>query len=299
MRRRPWPIVILALFQALLEPFNNLFLNAWFSHTSPRIYLEYFIENRQWLSLFYLFILPPIMGVSAYAMKKWSYAVFVVGATWMLFHNFGLVREGSIPLAYAIAIYIGNVGFVSYFLLPRVHAPYMNPKMRWWESKTRFLVDWPCRVQIPGPDASSKGSISCRVQDFSEGGIFILSPDALAMDQTIELRLSALSDQIFTLKAKPVFSRPVQNGLGYGLQFVDLDKAATKRLASISRELKKSGTGFRNAQDNSWSAFKTWGKRLITTGQGLLPETERAPARPTHTLSRATSTASTDSAKAG
>lgn len=271
MRRRPWPIVILAAFQTILEPINNLFLNAWFSHISPKVYLAYFIENRQWLSLFYLFVLPPIMGIAAYAMKKWSYYVFVAGATWMLFHNFGLVREGNIPLSYAIAIYIGNVGFVSYFLLPRVNAPYMNPRLRWWESKPRFLVDWPCRVS---------GSISCRVQDFSEGGVFVTSAEAIAMDQVIEIRMSTMSDEIVTLKAKPVFSRPVQSGLGYGLQFVELDKTLTKRLSNLSKELKRSGTSARNGKDDSWTAFKSWAVRLATTGQGLLPEAERAVARP-------------------
>lgn len=291
MRRRPWPIVILAAFQAILEPINNLFLNAWFSHVSPRVYLAYFIENRQLLSLFYLFILPPIMGVSAYAMKKWSYYVFVAGATWMLFHNFGLVREGNIALSYAIAIYIGNVGFVSYFLLPRVHAPYMNPKLRWWESKPRFLVDWPCRVS----SASDSESLSCRVQDFSEGGVFVTSSDAIAMEQVIELRMSTPSSEILTLKAKPVFSRPVQNGLGFGLQFVDLDKTTTKRLSMVSKELKKSGVAFRNGKDDAWGAFKAWVFRLATTGKGLLPEAERAAPRP---ASATPASAPSESAKA-
>ncbi len=279
MKRRPWPIVILAAFQAVVEPFNNLFLNAWFSHVTARVYLSYFIENRQWLSLFYLFVLPSIMGISAYAMKKWSYCVFVLGATWMLLHNFELVRTGNIPLFYAISIYIGNVGFVSYFLLPRVHAPYMNPRLRWWESKTRFLVDWPCRVSGVS-SASESSTLSCRIQDFSEGGVFILSPDAIVTDQNIELRMSTPSDEIISLKAKSIFSRPVQNGLGYGLQFVALDKATSKRLAVLARELKNNGTPHRNGKDTAWTAFKDWAFRLLTTGQGLLPEADRAPVRP-------------------
>ncbi|MFL5814279.1 MAG: PilZ domain-containing protein [Bdellovibrionia bacterium] len=292
MRRRPWPIVILAFFQVLVEPFNNLFLNAWFSHTSARIYLTYFFESKQWLTLFYLFVLPPVMGISAYAMKKWSYYVFVAGATWMLFHNFGLVREGNIRLSYAICLYIGNIGFVSYFLLPRVHAPYMNPKMRWWESKTRFLVDWPCRIS----STDEQATVSCRVQDFSEGGVFILSPDTIPMNQVIEIRMSPESSEIVGFKAKPVFSRPVQNGLGYGLQFVELNKSDAKRLALLSKSLRKSGTSFRNGQDDAWAAFKGWALRLVTTGEGLLPEAERSPARAAQTASSSPAEASTKSA---
>jgi hypothetical protein len=275
-----------------MEPFNNLFLNAWFSHISPRIYLTYFFESKQWLTLFYLFILPPVMGISAYAMKKWSYYVFVAGATWMLFHNFGQVREGNIQLSYAICIYIGNVGFVSYFLLPRVHAPYMNPKMRWWESKTRFLVDWPCRIN----STDAQAAVSCRVQDFSEGGVFVLSSEAIPMNQVLEVRMSPESSEIIGLKAKPVFSRPVQNGLGYGLQFVDLDKGTAKKLSLLSKSLRKSGTSFRNGQDDTWAAFKGWALRLLTTGEGLLPEAERAPA-PARATQTATSSPVETSAK--
>jgi hypothetical protein len=72
----------------------------------------------------------------------------------------------------------------------------------------------------------------------------------------------------------------VQNGLGYGLQFVDTDKALTKRLHLLAKDLKKGGTSFRNGQDDAWTAFKGWAIRLATTGEGLLPEAERTPARP-------------------
>jgi hypothetical protein len=275
---------------------NNLFLNAWFSHISPRVYLAYFVENRQWLSLFYLFVLPPIMGLSAYAMKKWSYVVFVAGSTWMLFHNFQAIREGSVPLSYILLIYVGNIGFVTYFLLPRVHAPYLNPKMRWWESKPRYLVDWPCRVSISAESAT----LSCRIQDFSEGGVFLLSQDTIAMNQTLEIRLTPSMDEIIALKAKLVFSRPVQNSLGYGLQFIDLDKDSTKRLSSLARDLKRRGTAIRQGRDSTWLAFKFWAKRLITTGEGLLPEVEiaKVQARASSSSSQTSENYSSNSAKA-
>jgi hypothetical protein len=251
-------------------------MNAWLSHVAPKVYLAYFIQARQWLDLFYLFALPPIMGLAAYAMKKWSYAIFVAGSSWMLYRNFLEAHHGAMPLFYAIALCLGNLGFVTYFLLPQVHAPYLNPKLRWWESKTRFIVDWPCRIT----ETPEQSGTSCRIQDFSEGGVFLQTPEPVSMEQIVHIRISPSSNEILALKAKPVFSRPVQNGLGYGLQFVEIDKVTAKRLSHLARQLHKSGSPFRNEREDNWTAFKYWAKRLMTTGHGLLPEPDRAPVRP-------------------
>jgi hypothetical protein len=279
MVRRPWPIVILAVSQAFFEPFNNIFMNSRLSHVSAQEYLSYFVGHGEWLSLFYILGLPIVMGAAVYAMKKWSYAVFALGATWMLIENFEQVHSGQMPLSVALALYLGNLGFVGYFLLPQVHAPFMNPKLRWWESKPRFIVDWPCRVASDTPE-----SVSGRVEDYSEGGVFAVFDQPLEGFQTgtmqslrIGVRAFNIPDEILSVWVKVVFSRPSGTGRGYGFQFVETDVEIRRKFKRISRDLKKSGAPFRYNREGSWASFVAWGKRLLTTGRGLLPDVGGAP----------------------
>lgn len=278
MRRRPWPIVILAALQVFVEPITNLLFNSWASHTTPSVYIRYFVQHREWLSLFYLFVLPPVMGACVYAMKKWSYGLFIACSTWMLWENFGLVRQGTMPLSYAIAIYVGNIGFVSYFLLPQVTAPYMNPKLRWWESKARFLVDWPVGI-TPAEATDSRADHSAasgQIRDFSEGGVFLTLPGSLQMDQHVLLRIQPSDWESIEVQGRVVFSRPLGEQTGYGLQFTALESQLRKDLSQLAKQLKKSGAPMRGGQESSWENFKTWARTLFTTGHGLLPETEAA-----------------------
>jgi hypothetical protein len=281
MIRRPWPIVILAAFQCFFEPFSNLFMNSRLSHVTAKQYFNYFIHQHDWLSMFYLFALPVVMGASVYLMKKWSFWVFTAGASWMLIENFAQVKTGDMPLWIAITMYLGNLGFVGYFLIPQVKAPFMNPRLRWWETKPRFYVSWPCRLNFEGSD-----NVGGRVEDFSEGGVFVSferTVDAFQTGVVIPLRFGVRTgdvDELLTVESKIVFSRPVGNGRGYGFQFVDRSPELRKKIKVVARDLKKKGVQYRGSGETTIQAFLSWGKRLLTTGHGLLPEADGAPKVP-------------------
>ena len=269
MRRRPWPIVILAFFQIFCEPVSNVLLSAYWSHLSPQVYLQIFIAHKHWMALFYIIVLPPIMGLSVYAMKKWSYAIFVAGALFMLYRNLGAVAAHPVSLAPLLAFYLGNILFVCYFLLPPVIKPYVNPRLRWWETKPRYLVNYTGTVE------TIDGLQPIRLVDLAEGGTFLITHKPLNVGMDYDLSFETENGVNINLKGKPVFSRLVADvGLGYGFQFIDLRSSVRGPLVATIRKLKKAHTPTRNGTTITLKQdFILWLKGL-PTGKGFVPRAD-------------------------
>lgn len=268
MRRRPWPIVVLAFFQCFIEPVTNVFFNAWLNHMSPRVYLD-MLFRVGFVSTFYVLVLPPLMGIAVFAMKRWSFPVFVAGATWTLFRNFVLFEQGASFIPLAVATYLGNVAFVAYFLLPAVRAPFMNQRLRWWETARRYYVDFAGRAE------NDAGSYPCRLKDLSSGGAFVLLAEKLENGEQCRLRFSPNAKEILSLKVKVVFARKfAENQYGYGVQFLQMTPAQKAAIGSLIRDLQASGCPMRESGPSAWEDFSEWISRLASTGQGWLPETD-------------------------
>lgn len=281
MRRRPWPIVILAFLQIVVEPFSNVLLNSYWSALSPRAYVDWYLEHHDWISLFYVIGLPILMGAAVYAMKRWSYPVFAAGACWMLVRDMQLVEAGLLPLWVSIALLAGNLAFVGYFLLPAVAAPYLNPRLRWWESKPRYRVDYRGRFEPEGGD-----SLPCRFRNLSVGGAFVdcqapAHARAAPTDSTGWLRMhvpgSAGDELMLPFRVRIAFSRGTgPRSLGFGLQFIEMNAETRAELLRLIRDLRRSGDRVER-NDSAWEDFRIWFWALVRTGNGLIPPRQLRP----------------------
>jgi hypothetical protein len=136
MLRKPWSIIILSLFFFIL-PFINLFTAFYFLKTdvSFLIYLKslYTIPSN-YLSLFNLIVPSFVSAFAIFALKKWSYPLFILSMAWILIHSlYGLNSELHINTKiFGILIpTIFYITLVSYFLIPSVKFNYYEPKIRW------------------------------------------------------------------------------------------------------------------------------------------------------------------------
>lgn len=272
MRRRPWPILILAFLQIFVEPIYNVFLSSYLSHAGPVAYLQHMAARGRWADLFYILVLPPIMGLCVYAMKRWSYALFIAGATWMLFKNLQVAQAGAVSMAWFILYYVGNIAFVGYFLAPAVVRPYLRRELRWWESKPRYLVDYDAVI------ATADGEVRGKIQDFSVGGVFVTTAKPIDMSTVHSLRITG-SGVDLEVTARPVFQRPTSmtdSPYGYGLRYADLSAKAKADVLGHAKALRKAHALTLLRPIDAWTDFKTWLKELVRTGHGLMPRTETA-----------------------
>jgi hypothetical protein len=236
VRNRPLPILILAVLQIFVEPGFNLFMNSWLSGISVAEYLAWFSSRHDWWSLAYLFVLPPIMGIAVYSMKRWSYPLFLLGATWMLVENINYFKaEQSHLIPLSAVLYLGNIAFVAYFLIPAVRAPYLNRKLRWWESQIRFLVSYPGKLRATVDDES----IQCEVKDLSKGGAFVRCAREFSTGSTITLSFVTDAAELISSEARVVHTRRVSGEVaGFGVQFQSLPAPHRQQLKKTLKRLR-------------------------------------------------------------
>ncbi|MFN8792497.1 MAG: hypothetical protein ACK5Y2_13665 [Bdellovibrionales bacterium] len=103
MRKRPWPIVILAVLHAL-APIGNILFNAWLSGFTLAIFWKalWLPENRETL---FVFTAIPILGaIMIYLCKKWSYYLYIGLMIFPFYFSFREYLERSTPLAAAALV---------------------------------------------------------------------------------------------------------------------------------------------------------------------------------------------------
>jgi hypothetical protein len=271
MRKRPWPLVLLALLQILTPVFTILF-HAWAMKVSPVTVLAW-VFDRSWLEIFETILLMPIAGVAVFLMKRWSYAVFLLAIGWSATRNFMQWNSASsvISSPALIVVYVAQIALVAYFLLPAVRTTFFDPTVRWWEQKPRYLLELAVRVWVRGDEGSSGQQIEGTIRNLSEGGAFVALAQKLQRGSEIRLMFSVIGLS-YDVEGTVVHSRELEQGQAcYGIQFDHTPETldAFKRLAGALGLL---GFTARKAEATGWEDFAGWLGRLLRTGRGLLPE---------------------------
>lgn len=289
MKIKPWPIVILAVFN-FLTPLGNVLLSAHLEKISVLLYLREFFQHGYYGDVFPLLLAPWLAAIAVFAVKEWSFAVFM-GV--VAFQTANVVYQWyrypdvlSLPTALALSAINALYGY--YFLLPEVRTIYRDKKLRWWEQKPRYEIHLKCRVLT-----ESQTKIRAEIVDLSEGGVLLKlwSREKLEREQVIELRFSR-ENRMTMIRARVVYAR----GDGhFGVQFLH-EGQTLKFVQAIVHELKKSGIP-RRGHVNLGEDFNRWAKDLISKGEGwrpVLPQPARPASSATPTKTAATVGDTTD-----
>lgn len=229
-------------------------------------YLRLFVENRGVIGLIRLFAVMPLAGYAIYAIKPWSYPLFLAIVGWEFYANYQTYREFTAYFSMPLFIfsYTLSIGLVSYFLVPAVRRYYFNRRLRWWESKPRYATDIRAELELEG------NTIECTIKDISRGGAFIEIKSQ--MIQNTEVKLEFNRDKhhfILTSRVVHRLHHDDDTVAGYGLEF-ELDRRTKRELKRLLKTFPKELIKDRYAK-LTWSGFKKWGKTLIREGKGWLP----------------------------
>lgn len=272
MKTRPWPLVIIALAH-IFGPVANLILSAALQHAPILTFFQAFIQTKSWWKIVDFFLLLPIAGVAIYSCKKWSYPVFISIAGITVYSNYQtwLHNPQLFPFSLFLLMVFLDVGFVSYFLVPAVAETYMNPKLRWWESKPRYRARFRGVVHL-ATASGAKEKVACVVTDVSEGGVFIKTPKVLNEKELFDLSFFVFGKQ-YSVLGHVVYRRAASEGShfnGYGVQF-HMSSAKTLPLRRLVKGLQLLGLESQNNIDLKKDFFQ-WFLRVLKTGKGLFPD---------------------------
>jgi hypothetical protein len=263
MRTRPWPLVILALLQ-FLSPVGTVLINAYALGVKPGYVIGWILSNSP-LQIFETLFLMPIAGFAIYQMKRWGYFVFFAAMTWGLISNLLALRHSASPYSLGVVLLLFAIPMLLavYFLLPAVRRTYFDPSVRWWEAKSRFVLETP--VEISTGAAAAEG----RIQNISEGGIACtIQRPTFSPGQELKLKF---------VVAGVVFKIPgivMHSAAGfYGIRFLH-DRVSARRFCQLVQGLELIGVPHRD-QDiaKPWHVgVREWALTVLKTGRGLVPE---------------------------
>ena len=261
MLTRPWPIRLLAtLF--VLAPLLNAVALSFLWDVSLLAYLRV-VFLQPWWSVLEICLPLPAAGLAIYAMKRWSYVVFLLITAYVFVRNaqnvHGLPDSFNLPvliLAYAV-----NLVVVAYFLLPTVRGPYFNARMRWWEALPRYRLDLPIALH------RGEQVVQVRSNDFSAGGVLVRASDDIhrffepgegSQHLRVEFRHGEKSEFEFSLPATRVHHRRSGDDFLYGLQYTNLSRTDRRLLLRFVRELQRSGHVRLQNPPPLWTDFRGW-----------------------------------------
>jgi Tfp pilus assembly protein PilZ len=274
MIRKPWPIIIIA-FIFFLIPIVNV-LGTYYFIKSEYLFSDYikslFFDSVNIFPLFNMIVPSLVAGIAVYNVKKWSYPVFLISMAWItlqMFYKFSAQEIQTSDFLVTIIIpMIINIGYVSYVLLPKVRAPFFDPRLRWWETKPRYVFS--TEIEITNGETITEGKMT----NISEGGLFAVTSGAIEPNSIVKLKLTIL-DMPLEINAKVVYRKP--DGASHGLQFHDVNANQKRVLKKIVGHLKNIKCPETRPVPKWNEDLVQWFKTLITTGKGLVPEIQAPP----------------------
>lgn len=232
-RKRPLWTVLLAL-AFVFAPIGNLLVTLiafrvphWWS---PQVW-------SQWISgvsptLLALQVLIFVSGVALLFVRNWSWTIALftlsVACLYNVFSFQSLLKMG--PWAVGVMVLLTLVG-IAVMLYSPFRRPYLNPRLRWWETSPRFRAD--IRVIIEGVPGEAI------LVDVSRTGALLEWREIENIPQLEGLKQ-------MTLAQGPILSCIVirRTPKGYGLNFHKLSPASKKYLKNWLAELAKDPTRF-------------------------------------------------------
>lgn len=264
MKKRPWPIIILAILHVLAAP-GNLIFNAYIAGIPiSQKWHEYMMPQYRLLALFYM-LAPVIAGLSIYICKRWSFWVYLVTLLSLCASSYYgyKTHAGAVPLTLLFGVLFLDLVIVLYFFLPAVRAVYFDPRLRWWETHPRYRTDFTAHWQQE--DIGSQGE----VLNFSVGGLFFKSAAAPADNAPIRVSFEYGGKNYEFVGTAILHS--LQNNMGFGMKFQHTPES-TRAAAELVKKLGAAGLLIKNRLPGPEDGFWSWLKTLVTTGKGIVPE---------------------------
>ena len=269
MDYRPWFIVFLAIFVAL-SPVQNILM---FSLAYDQSVISYIADVRHFQTgpqLVSFYLLPLVAGYSIYAVKNWSFPVFVATFTFYMYQTY---MTGTFPavfndLSLMTAVLLMNLILIAYFLLPTVRAAYFDSSVRWWEAKYRYKIEMDAELTSNGKRVTGK------ISDISEGGVFVTTDGPIEVSPKLHMKFR-YHTMDFLMQGKVV--REIENEAneseyGYGIEFCEIPRENQKRLKKLIQALELLEIPRRPKRRDWESDYLGWVLRLITSGRGITPD---------------------------
>ena len=227
MKKRPLSIVIISIFY-FLEPIGNLIQAAYINNIP--LFGDQSIVSRLLWSDWIILALFPVVGFGIYMVKKWGWYLFLAFSGLLIFYNIYVYKylNPNYSLEVVLLFIVITTVISAFFLRKNVYTPYFNPRLRWWETATRYKAPLNTRI------STDSGIEPCRALDISETGCFIDYEGTVTLGSSVMLVFDCEGIQISCI-GKIVNKRSDANAKyqGYGIMFLAMSPEMKKKLRQL------------------------------------------------------------------
>lgn len=237
MKKRPLLFIILGILH-LLEPLIKiLYLKIITGFPFAKV-MNNVLAIDGFRNLFEFWLLFPIGGLALLFVKNWSYLVFVAVQiysimTHLTYEEFTWPYVSETPFLSSMILMVVNVIMIVYFAFPSVRRPFLDKRVRWWETKKRYAVKIPCQVtgnSIPGFE-------NAEILNISKTGLFLKGLEGFNLNETINIKFSFYNLH-FTINGVIRSRHKYDSTEGCGVEFVYEDWKEKFSMARLIRILK-------------------------------------------------------------
>ena len=266
MKRRPWPIVLLALFQ-LFSPIVSIFLSAYSNKVSFEIMAKAIWMYGTPFERTNFFFVPVFVGIMIFFTKRLGLVLVCLSISYDIINNFLEWRNSHVSSSVwmVVGANLVNISLVAYLLTPRVRKIFWEAEIRWWEHAPRFILNTPAELTIEGENVKHTATLA----DFSSAGASLdFSHPNLEKGAVVDVQF-IYDGMPYFFKAEVVYSRPLQDGVKkFGLRH-----AETEDMLRLAKHLNSKGVKITRL-DTDWKTdFLMWLKSAKSP-KAWVPETE-------------------------
>lgn len=178
------------------------------------------------VDIFKFWFLFPLSGILLLSYKFYAYIIFMLLQLYSLFFHLNYEEYtwpylSKYPSAAALVLLTINIFITVYLLFPRSREPFVNRKLRWWETPSRILVNLNSKIFLD--ETSNEEEII--IKDISQSGASIIINKELQTDKTLKIHFT-INNNNFEFDAKVVRlidHEENSNEYFYGVNFLNVN----------------------------------------------------------------------------
>ncbi len=260
MNRRPWPIVLIAFLQ-LFSPIIYIAIAAFVYHLSFGATFNEIWALSPELRKFEIFVLPVVLGILIFLTRKPGFYVVILGTIYLIVRGIMefIASNQTDPVLPLVLTNLICLIAIATLLRSKTRSVYFNPRLRWWETSPRFVVNLTASVTRTGGSP-----MKALLKDVATGGAGLETLDTgYLKNEIVSLEFQYEGDS-YHLKSQIVWEKDTGAGKQFlGLQWADDNTTNDwSKLRRLLRNLKKKRTQTTRAMGNRFSDIKEWFSKL-------------------------------------
>lgn len=246
MKNKPLIFSLLS-FLCLIEPAIKVFYFKAITQFDLMVILANLQTRNSFMEVFDFWLAFPIAGLLILKLRKWTYFAFMSMLGYVLYsiatyEQYTWPYNSDSPFMYNYVVAALSLAVFVYFLFPQARQPFFDRRIRWWEPKTRFNVQFSCKLH------SRNLTFTTQILNISETGAFLRDSEYLKSGDHLNMEFNFLG-QTIVVPVEVIHQSHSHGQSGFGVNFTFSSFSQSMKIVKVIKVIKNSHAVFNNSKD--------------------------------------------------